>query len=102
MSKNIYNVVSFVCLKGFFFSTSDGKCAPGKKSLRIHYIGIQAKILLSPCFQTEISCLWCRTPKSYCTTACLTLISSVSRPKSIHLSSKVSNITAHLGLLEGK
>lgn len=29
--------------QGYFFSTSEGKCAPGKKSLRFHYIGIQAK-----------------------------------------------------------
>lgn len=62
------------------FATSGSKCVPGKKSRCFHYIEIQAKILLSPGFQIEISRLWCRTPKSYCTDACLTCLSSLSSP----------------------
>lgn len=31
-----------------FFSTSGSKCVPGKESRRFHYVGIWAKILLSP------------------------------------------------------
>lgn len=48
-SKSIYIVASFKWYASrAFFKTSGSKCAPGKeRSLRFHYVGIWAKILLS-------------------------------------------------------
>lgn len=71
------------------FLTSGSKCAPGKKNT-FAVKESELKHSCRPGFQIEIARLWCRTPTSYCTAACLACLSSLSfsRPKPIHLSPK--------------